>query len=257
MGLDVLGARRPLVRWACALVPFAFAGVLSLFKESMAPSTAAIVLVLLVVAAAATGDRFSGTVAALSAAAGFDFFLTAPFRSFSISDRDDVELAIALVVVGLVVSELALWGQRQQASALRRAGYIEGLVHLLDVERDASGRVPTKALTTAVTTVLGADRSEYVEGQPPLNDAIVDRDGRVLLGGRELDVERDGLPTDSWTAIPVRRGGVVVGHVRVSAASRVVRPLPDSLRTAVLLANEWASDSGPASNPGPTDASQV
>jgi hypothetical protein len=55
--------------------------VLSLFRDSVANTNAALALVLLIVAAAATGIRAAGLVAALSSAVCFDFFLTGPSTS--------------------------------------------------------------------------------------------------------------------------------------------------------------------------------
>ena len=87
-----------------------------------------LVLVLWVVAAAATGDRIAGMLAAVSGGVWFDFFLTEPYRRFTIADPDDVEATVLLVLIGLGVTEIALWGYRQQAGAARRSGYLEGVL---------------------------------------------------------------------------------------------------------------------------------
>ena len=79
-----------------------------------------------VVAAAATGDRVAGILAAFSGGLSFDFFLTVPYRQFTIADPDDAEVTVLLVLIGLAVTEVALWGRRQQARAARRSGYLEG-----------------------------------------------------------------------------------------------------------------------------------
>jgi K+-sensing histidine kinase KdpD len=52
------------------------------------------VLVLWVVAAASTGVRLAGVLAALSSAVWFDFFLTAPYLTFVIIDRADIETTV-------------------------------------------------------------------------------------------------------------------------------------------------------------------
>ena len=69
-----------------------------------AGSAAALVLVAVVVAVAADGDRLAGFVAAVSAALSFDFFLTVPYERFSRSHRADIETAISLFVVGMDVT---------------------------------------------------------------------------------------------------------------------------------------------------------
>ena len=113
---------------AAAAGPFLCCALLAAVRESFAASTGALVLVLVVVAAAATGDRLAGLVAALSAGVWFEFFLTQPYGRFTITDRNDIELTILLVLVGVAVTEIALWGRRQEARASRRAGYLDGVL---------------------------------------------------------------------------------------------------------------------------------
>ncbi|HET8594337.1 MAG TPA: DUF4118 domain-containing protein, partial [Intrasporangium sp.] len=206
-------------------------------RGDLAASAAAIVLVIPVVAAAATGDRWAGVLAALAGAVGFDYFLTAPYLSFSINRPEDVQLAVALLLVGLAVTELALWGHRQSAAAARRQGYLDDLVRLLDLPADPSGRALPSAICAAVTSVLGIDRTEWVEGAPSPDQVLVDPEGVVRGHGHALPVQLVGLPTDGSVSIPVTRGGRTVGHFRLVAASRAVRPSADELRAAVLLAS--------------------
>jgi K+-sensing histidine kinase KdpD len=119
--------------------------------------------------AAATGIRTAGIVAALSGAVWFDYFLTAPFTTFAITDRADVETAVLLVLVGLAVTEVALWGRRQQARASREQGYLDGVVSTAAsvgaglptgslVERAAS-RSPRCSSSTAAGSTSAPSRS--------------------------------------------------------------------------------------------------
>lgn len=241
MTSDWTTRRRTLVRWVALLLPVATGAVLSTLRDSMDSSTAAMVLVLAVVAVSATGDRVAGVVAALSASVSFDFFLTVPYFSLSIYSRDDVELAIALVIVGVAITEIALWGRRQHAAAVRRDGYLQGLAELLDSPPDTRAEGYGRVIATAITRALGADRTEWVKGHPRWNDAVVGADGGVKAGGRLLPTQRVGLPTDSFTALPVRRSGRVVGHFRVVTATHVVRPTAEQLRVALLLADRMAA----------------
>ena len=234
---DWLIHHRGLTRWLSLLLPVAVGALLTTVRDDLAPSTAAMVLVLTVVAAAATGDRVAGVIAALASAAAFDFFLTQPYYSFSIHRRDDLELALALVVVGLAVNAIAVWGRRQQKAAQRRDGYISGLAQLLDLPADTTAESRAGTIAAAITTVLGADACDWQTGHPRWNDAIVGAGGQVASGGRRLPVERSGLPTDAFTALPVRRDGDVVGHFRVTTSTHVVRPTGEQLRVAVLLAD--------------------
>ena len=72
----------------CGLIlPVAVAAALVPFRGNFASPAAALVLVLVVVAVASFGSRFAGALAALSAAAWFDFFLTKPYERFTITHR--------------------------------------------------------------------------------------------------------------------------------------------------------------------------
>jgi hypothetical protein len=245
MTTDRLAEHRALTRWGSLLLPIVVGAVLGQLHDGMSQSTAAMVLVLTVVAAAATGDRVAGVAAALAAAGAFDFFLTEPYHSLSIHHRDDLELAVALVVVGLAVTEIALWGRRQQAAAQRRDGYISGLAQLLDLPPDTTEDARSRAIASAITTVLGADRCAWAAGHPRWNDAVIDVGGQVTRAGRRLAVERTGLPTDGYTTLVVRRGADVVGHFRVTASTHVARPTAEQLRVAVLLADRMANARAP------------
>ncbi|MFJ3519687.1 DUF4118 domain-containing protein [Streptomyces sp. NPDC090131] len=65
-------------------------------------------MVVVVVAAAALGTRAAGALAALSATAWFDFFLTRPYGQFAIDNGEEIQTAVLLLVVGLIVSQLAV-----------------------------------------------------------------------------------------------------------------------------------------------------
>ncbi|MFE0516512.1 DUF4118 domain-containing protein, partial [Streptomyces sp. NPDC058964] len=85
--------------------PFLVALALVPFHTDLSHTNAALILVVVVVAVAALGSRTAGVVAALSAAAWFDFFLTRPYQTFDITASADVETAVLLLGVGLMVSQ--------------------------------------------------------------------------------------------------------------------------------------------------------
>ncbi len=240
-----LGAQwRPAARIAAVVLPFATCALLSTVKDSITAATAVLVLVLWVVAAAATGDRVAGLLAAVSGGAWFDFFLTAPYHRFRIEDSDDVEATVLLVLIGLGVTEIALWGHRQQARAARRSGYLDGVLGAATLVSE--GDTPAAALVDVVarqiTDVLGVDDCHFVEG--PVHDAritLLDHDGVVTRGDHTVDVDRLGLPSNEYVAIPVRRGSRVVGHFLVTATTHVAYASREQRRVAVLLADQVAA----------------
>ena len=71
--------------------------------------------------------RLAGILAAVSAASWFDFFLTQPYERFAITRRADIETTVLLLVIGVAVTEIAVWGRREHAAASRRAGYLDGI----------------------------------------------------------------------------------------------------------------------------------
>jgi K+-sensing histidine kinase KdpD len=235
----LLQTHRPAVVGAAAVVPLAACAVLSAFRDSIANTNAALALVLLVVAAASTGIRAAGLVAALSCATWFDFFLTEPYHQFTITDPADIETAVLLVLVGIAVSEIALWGRRQQARASREQGYLDGV--LSTAATVGAGRRPTSALVEDVcdhiVDVLQLDGCRFDTGSDPVL-AVLDHDATMTYNDQSYDVYRHGLPTDSEIALVVQSGGLVHGRLLLTAATRVVRPTREQLRVAVALASQ-------------------
>jgi K+-sensing histidine kinase KdpD len=219
--------------------PLAVSALLALFRDSLPNDNAALVLVLVVVAVASAGHRPSAVVAALSSAVWFDFFLTRPYNTFTIDSRDDVETAVLLVLVGLAVTEIALWGRRHQGRASRREGYLDGVVSAAQMA--AEGDTPPEAVVSFVadqiTNVLGVDKCVFRPGNPGPHPRI-NRDGSVTRDGTVIDVERSGLPTHDETDIVVENHGRVLGHFELVAGSHVVWPTLEQRRVAAALAEQ-------------------
>ena len=194
---------------------------------------------LIVVAVAAAGHRPSAIVAALSSAAWFDFFLTEPYHRFTINDRDDVETAVLLVLVGIAVAEIALWGRRQQGRASRRHGYLDGVVSAARMA--AEGDTPAPAVVTFVSdqiiAVLGVDKCEFKTGKPGSHPRL-NRDGTVTRDGHVIDVDRSGLPTHDVTEIAVESRGRILGRFELVCATRAVWPTLEQRLVAVTLAEQ-------------------
>lgn len=222
-----------------AALPLAVCALLAAFRSSFANTNAALILVLVVVAFAATGLRSAGVAAAVSSALWFDFLLTEPYQQFTITDRDDVETMVLLLLVGIAVTEVALWGRRQQAQASRQEGFLGGI--LSAASGAAGGDVPREVLTAEVaariTDVLRLDdcRFDTAAGD---NLPRLSRDGSITWQGRILDVERDGLPTDTRIELPVENGGVSHGRFLLTTSTRVRRPDLQQRLVAVALADQ-------------------
>ncbi|MDD7942277.1 DUF4118 domain-containing protein [Actinomycetospora lutea] len=230
------------VRVAAVVVPVLVAAPAGLAREWLANTSAALVLVLVVVGVGAVGDRIAGVLAALSSAAAFDFFLTAPYLRFVIVDRDDIETAVLLLVIGIAVSELAWWGRHQAARSSRRAGHLSGVARAARLVSEGSPRQEVAdTIAGMIGEVLELDDSRYeppgtrvggAEGRPVLR-----RDGSIVWAGRRVDVRREGLPVMDVIELPAGREGRD-GVFLLTASSEVRRPNPEDLLVAVTLAEQ-------------------
>lgn len=243
----------PVLITAALAGPLAASALMAAMRDVLANDDAALVLVLIVVAVAAAGHRPSAIVAALSSAAWFDFFLTKPYHRFTIADRDDIVTAVLLVLVGIAVTEIALWGRRQQGRASRRHGYLDGVVSAARMA--AEGDTPAPAVVTFVSdqivAVLGVDKAEFKPGNPGPHPRL-NRDGSVTRDAKVIDVDRSGLPTNDVTEIVVENHGRILGRFVMICATRVVWPTLEQRLVAVTLAEQAGAAlaaSGPASQP--------
>ncbi len=239
-GVIVAAAVAPLV--ACALV--------APFRDDIANTNAALGLVLLVVAAAATGIRLAGIVAAVSAAAWFNFFLTQPYYRFTIYNRADIETAVLLLLVVMAVTEIALWGRRRQAEASRQEGYLQGVVETagLVAAGGSSNEELIRHVADQLVGVLGIDSCRFepgsLQGHPRL-----ERDGTIVREGRNVDVDRYRLPTNDSIELPVQYAGTVHGHFLLTAATRIARPSLEQRLVAVTLADQVGAALATSSKP--------
>lgn len=255
---DLRTAHRGAQRLVAVVLPLLVAAGLAALGDSLTTATSVLVLVLVVVGVGAAGDRVAGVLAAVSSGLWFDFFLTEPTGRFAINDPDDVEVVLLLVAVGVAVTEIALWGLRQQARAARRAGFLDGVIESADLAAgaDVSPGDARRRVADRITAVLDLDRCRFEPGPAPSRGvALLQRDGAVEREGVLLAVERDGLPTDVEIALPVPGPEGSSGHFLLTAASRVLRPGLEQRRVAVLLAGKCAALPDPRIGPAAPDSS--
>jgi K+-sensing histidine kinase KdpD len=221
------------------VAPLAISAVLVAFRDHLANTQLALILVVVVVAVAATGNRIAGILAALSAGVWFDFFLTRPYQRFTIADRSDIETFVLLLVVGISVTELAAWGRRQQALASREAGYLVGIREAAEVgAAGGSSSELIRSVSSQLISTLGLLGCLYQsgvagQGNPPR----LERDGRITWNRSVWDVERSGLPTESAIELLVISGGRLHGRFLLSAAPNTRTSLAQRV-VAVTLADQ-------------------
>jgi K+-sensing histidine kinase KdpD len=228
---------------AALAAPLALAAILVPFRASFPNTDAALAMILVVVAVAANGYRLAGILAAVSAAVWFDFFLTRPYEEFTITRRTDIETTILVLVIGVAVTELAVWGRRQQSVASRRAGYLDGInAAAKSVATGGSPAVLIDQVTGQLTQLLSLQSCRFQQGVAGLGQpARMQHDGTVTAAHRAWDVDAEGFPRDTDIELLVESGGVFQGRF-------LMTPIPGARPTHEqrLLAIAFADQAGAA-----------
>ena len=223
-------------------VPLAVAAVLAPFRASLPSTDAALCLVLVVVAVAAGGKRAAGYLAAVSAAAWFDFFFTTPYDQFAINNQTEIETTVLLLAIGVAVTEIAVWGRRQHAAASRRAGYLEGIHGA--ARAVAAGDSPvtlTDLVCGQLTPLLSLKSCQFQPGAAGIGSpARLLPDGRITVPRQSWDADRDGLPQSTETELLAEAGGLLQGRF-LMAAQPGSHPTREQRLVAVALADQAAA----------------
>ena len=209
--MDRFRPYRDQIAFVAALVlPLGVTALLVPFRGDFANTASALILVAVIVAVAALGNRFSGFVATIGATLWFDVFLTQPYERLAITHRPDIETAVCLFVVGIIVTELAARNRHHHASATEEADYV-GLIHEVS-ELVASGAPATdvrEQVRSALVDLLHLRACRYEKGRSDRAMMRLEHDGHVLLGGRLWGVDRMGLPGPEIELLVQDRGRVL------------------------------------------------
>lgn len=224
---------------AAVVAPFVVTAVLIPFRGGFANTDAALVLVAVVVAVAAAGNRVAGYVTAASSAIWFDFFLTRPYERLTIARSSDLETTLLLLVIGIAVTELAVWGRREHAAASRRARYLTGIHAVAEAARDdLGGSAVVRGVTEMLVRLLDLTSCQFQHGVAGLG-AIgrLQHDGTVTVGGEVWPTDTQGLPADGELELLVDGGGRLLGRF-LMRASQGTRPSLENRLVAVALADQ-------------------
>jgi hypothetical protein len=189
------------------LLPLAVAAALVPFRSNFALPAAALVLVLVVVAVGAFGNRFAGLLAALSAAAWFDFFLTKPYETFNITYRPDLQTEISLLIVGLAVTEIAARGRGHREAASEEAHNV-ALIHDFTeiVASGEPGQFVVARAAAELTSLLGLKDCRFDTEMSDRHPTRIEHSGVVALGGLHWGAHLSGLPGREVELIVQYRG---------------------------------------------------
>jgi hypothetical protein len=224
--------------WVVALAgPVVVSAALIPLRREIRTSNVSLVLVLVVVIAAVLGGRRGGVVAALVSFASFDFFFTRPYYSFTINRHDDIETAVLLLVVGLIVGEVVVRARRSETrAAVSRAE----VVRVRRLSELAAGGEPAGRL-------IGIVQGELVSLLPvsdvrfeplPFHEDLPELTHQgVRIPGTE-DPEPSGA--DGRVSLPVFGAGRPVGRFVLdleTGATGIALP-PEDRALAVALADQ-------------------
>jgi K+-sensing histidine kinase KdpD len=228
------------------LAPLALAAILVPFRAHFQNTDAALALLLVVVGVAAAGNRLAGYLAALSAAAWFDFFLTRPYQTFDITSRYDIQTTVLLLVIGVAVTELAVWGRREHAAAGRRAGYLEGIGVTVEAVAAGAGAALIDEVSGQLTRVLSLRSCRWQYGVAGLgHPPRLKHNGWVMAGDQTWDVAAAGLPPDTETELLVEHAGLLQGRFLIMPVPGT-RPTREQLLVAIALADQVGAALVPA-----------
>jgi hypothetical protein len=146
-------------------------------------------------------------LAALSAAAWFDFFLTKPYETFNITYRPDLQTEISLLVVGLAITEIAARSRGHREDASEEANNV-ALIHNF-TELVAAGEPAQFVVGRAaaeLTSLLGLKDCRFETEMSDRHPTRIEHFGVVTLGGLRWGANRTGLPGREVELIVQYRG---------------------------------------------------
>jgi hypothetical protein len=234
--------RLPLSFLAAVLIPPGLGGLFVPFRGSFTNAASALLFIIVVVAVAVAGNRFTGFVASIGAALWFDFFLTRPYEKFAINQRSDIQTTVCIVVVGFIVTELAARNRHNYKTATEESDYVT-MIHSFAELASASG--PTsEMISRAASSIrelldLRACRFERFTSEPPL--ARIGPSGEITHVGLLWPVRQIGIPGPEAEILTKWRGEVMgrfvltpTPGVPVSVERRIVaRSLADLVGAAL------------------------
>lgn len=236
---DLADHRDRLALAAAVLLPVGLSAALVPFRTTLPSTIAVLLLVTVVVAVAANGDRVAGLAAAASAAVWFDFFLTRPYERLTITRAVDIETTVLLLVVGAAVTELAVHRRRRGEVVVNETSYLDAIRSTAELV--ASGSSPSAVVGQVcdqLTTLLDLRACRFERGQFG-GLPVLQPDGQLRWGEAVWDVGTNGMPEEP---VELRAACNGQGYGRFIMAFQLGATPSVLLRqTAAVLAQEAAT----------------
>jgi hypothetical protein len=228
--------------------PLIVAAVLVPLRTEISGANLALMLVVVVVAVAAIGNRLAGAVAAVSAAVWFDFFLTQPYQRFAIAARTDLLTAILLLAVGLSVSQLAARARRLHLVTVTDADQLAQLHRTTQLVQ--SGAAPNDVVNQVraqLIDLLHLQDCRFQQGVLLGRPPQLRRDGGIGRSPGPAPWAGDTLP-DAEIELRVASGGRYYGRFMLRPTPGVAVPLQARI-VAVTLADQVGAAFDAADHP--------
>jgi hypothetical protein len=233
------------------LTTLLLAALLVPLREHVASANLALALVLPVLLAAVEGGRLAGVASAVVAAASFDFFLTKPYTSLKIDDRNDIETMVVLAIVALVIAEI---GTRARLAHRRSRAARDEVDRVYRVAELAAHGAPPDEVVSSVCAELIAlfdlDDCTYEPFPDPTAAALPRLGERGALEGARVFRWAQGelaLPLGG-VELPVVGGGTRMGRLVLEARPATPASLEQRM-VAMVLADELGVTMASWSNP--------
>ena len=195
-----------------ALAPIAVAAALVPLRDTVDNTNVALGLVLVVLAAALTGGRLAGAVAALSSVLAFDFFHTQPYLSLTIASGDDVLTTALLLPIGLLVGGVAARGRRARESARSATDQMHRVHRIAELTATgADARSVLEQTQGELVALLGLRTSRFEAPPYDVDLPVIERGGAVDSDRRRHTLDGFELPPGG-VALPVLSRGRPVGR---------------------------------------------
>ncbi|MFJ3635450.1 DUF4118 domain-containing protein [Streptomyces sp. NPDC090112] len=221
---------------AALVAPFLVALALVPFRTSLTAANAALVMVVVVVAVAASGTRAAGALAALSAAAWYDFFLIEPYQRFTIADGGDLGTSVLLLAAGLIVSQLAVRARRMRDVAASGSAHLATLRAAARFAEDSpSPEALVEHVRVELIGLLGLRGCRFEAGSGAGPRPHMQHDGGLWLDDGGRLVEYVTWP-DGETELPVVGAGRSRGRFLLDPFPDRPVPAEEDRLVAVALA---------------------
>jgi hypothetical protein len=221
---------------AAFAAPLAAAAILLPWRSSWANTNVALLLVVVVVAVAAIGNRWAAAIAAVWAALWFDFFYTVPYDRFVIRGSADLTTFVLLLLVGLAVSQLASRARQLRVLAVTDARYLAQIHATAALAQSATTPdVVVTRVRAQLTDLLGLQECRFEYGALIGHPLRLEQDGAVRGGYGPLVAERRGLPGEE-IELRATAHGQFYGRFMMTPRPGA-RPSRQARLTAVTLAD--------------------